>query len=83
MTHATPLPQMLAALSVDEFVALLQAHQPQADEVLTTAEAAALLKLHPDYVGQLAREGKLPCWKVGRERRFLRSALLAVVGGAM
>lgn len=78
---ATPLPRLLATLTVDEFVALMQQHQPQADEVLTTAEAAALLKLHPEYVGQLARLGKLPHWRAGREYRFSRAALLGLLGG--
>lgn len=46
------------------------------DEVLTLEEAAALLKVSETLVYQLARSGSLPGRKVGREWRFLRSALL-------
>lgn len=46
------------------------------DEVLTLEEAAAFLKVSETLVYQLARSGSLPGRKVGREWRFLRSALL-------
>ena len=50
-------------------------------EVLTTDEAAALLRVSTKTVLALAREGTLPGEKVGRAWRFLRSDVLAVVRG--
>lgn len=50
-------------------------------EVLTTEEAAALLRVSTKTVLALAREGTLPGEKVGRAWRFLRSDILAVVRG--
>lgn len=50
-------------------------------EVLTTEEAAALLRVSTKTVLALAREGSLPGEKVGRAWRFLRSDVLAVVRG--
>lgn len=47
-----------------------------ADDVLDVNAAAALLKLHPDTVTQLAASGDLPARKVGRAWRFRRAALL-------
>lgn len=51
-------------------------------EVLTTEEAAALLRVSTKTVLALAREGSLPGEKVGRAWRFLRSDVLAVVRGS-
>lgn len=42
------------------------------DEYLTTEEAAKLLKLHPDTVRRLIREGKLPGIKIGGQYRIRR-----------
>lgn len=50
-------------------------------EVLTTDEAAALLRVSTKTVLALAREGALPGEKVGRAWRFLRSDVLALVRG--
>lgn len=50
-------------------------------EVLTTQEAASLLRVSTKTVLTLAREGSLPGEKVGRAWRFLRSDVLAVVRG--
>lgn len=47
------------------------------DDVLTTEEAARLLKLHPVTVSDMAAKGVLPARKLGRDWRFRRSALLA------
>ena len=44
-------------------------------EVLTTQEAALYIKVTEKTVRELAREGKIPAQKVGREWRFLKSAL--------
>jgi excisionase family DNA binding protein len=51
-------------------------------EVLTTEEAAALLRVSTKTVLSLARNGTLPGEKVGRAWRFLRSDVLAHVRGA-
>ena len=50
-------------------------------EVLTTDEAADLLRVSTKTVLSLAREGILPGDKVGRAWRFLRSDVLALVRG--
>ncbi len=41
-------------------------------ETLTPGEIAKILKLHPFTVTRLAREGKLPAFKVGGVWRFRR-----------
>lgn len=50
-------------------------------EVLTTEEAAALLRVSTKTVLQLVRSGALPGEKVGRAWRFLKSDVLAYVRG--
>lgn len=50
-------------------------------EVLTTAEAAALLRVSTKTVLSLANAGSLPGEKVGRAWRFLRSDVLSFVRG--
>ena len=54
---------------------------PTSDAVLTVAEAAAFLRVSTKTMREMARERRLPCQKVGREWRFLRSALEAWVSG--
>ncbi len=51
-------------------------------EVLTTEEAASLLRVSTKTVLALARQGSLPGEKVGRAWRFLRSDLLGYLHGA-
>jgi excisionase family DNA binding protein len=46
--------------------------------LLTTDEAAALLRLHANTVKYLIRKGKLAATKVGRAWRIPREAVLAV-----
>jgi excisionase family DNA binding protein len=46
-------------------------------EVLTTPEAAQFIKIHPDTLTKLCRDGKIPHGVIGREYRFSRHALLA------
>lgn len=48
-------------------------------EILTTAEAALLLRVSTKTVLALGREGLIPGTKVGRSWRFLRSDLLDYV----
>jgi excisionase family DNA binding protein len=49
------------------------------DHLLTDAEAAELLNVKPSWVGEAARQGRLPCIMLGRYRRFERADLLAWV----
>jgi len=51
-------------------------------EVLTTADAASLLRVSSKTVLALARSGALPGEKVGRAWRFLRDDVLAFVRGS-
>ena len=45
------------------------------EPLLTDAEAAELLGLHPKTIQRLARTGELPAVRVGRYWRFRASAL--------
>lgn len=50
-------------------------------DVLTAEEAAEFLQFSAYTVRELAREGKLPGRKVGKEWRFSRAALLEWLKG--
>lgn len=50
-------------------------------QVLTTEEAADLLRVSSKTILALARDGSIPGEKVGRAWRFLRSDLLKYVHG--
>ena len=50
------------------------------EPLLTTAEVAALLQVHPKHVYRLLHRG-LPAQRLGGEWRFLQSAVLAWVNG--
>ena len=54
----------------------------EAAEVLDVDEVADLLQAEPDAVRELAEAGRLPGRKIGDEWRFLRSAVLAWLGGS-
>ena len=41
-------------------------------EILDTKEVSEFLKLHPFTVNKLAREGKIPAFKIGADWRFHR-----------
>jgi excisionase family DNA binding protein len=43
------------------------------DELMTAQQVAAILQLRVSTVEDYARRGVLPCIKLGRHRRFLRS----------
>ena len=47
-------------------------------EILTTAMAAELLHVHPEYLRRMVREGRVPAHRFpgGREMRFLREELV-------
>jgi excisionase family DNA binding protein len=47
------------------------------DEVLTRSQVAELLSVCTESVSRLVREDSLPCRRVGKEYRFLRSEVVA------
>ena len=49
------------------------------DDVLSVREVALYLKLNEQTVYRLAREGKLPARKIGRQWRFSRREIEALV----
>jgi excisionase family DNA binding protein len=79
-----PLPPPLPPMPPGAEVVVGRADFTPADAaaVLTVEEAAELLQVQPDDVSALAEAGELPGRKIGDEWRFLRSAVLAWLGGA-
>lgn len=55
----------------------LNSEAPPSGEVLTLAEAAALLRVPAEAVRARAERGELPGRRLGGEWRFARSALMA------
>ncbi len=53
------------------------AFRPTDDEVLTLEEVAALLRVEPQVVRELATAGELPSRELAGEWRFARAAVLA------
>lgn len=47
------------------------------DDVLNAQEAAKLLGAHVETIRRMARKGKIPAFKVGKDWRFRQSSLLA------
>jgi len=45
-------------------------------EVLTTKETAAFLRAHVETVRRLATRGEIPSFKVGKDWRFRKEALI-------
>lgn len=45
------------------------------EPLLTAGDAAALLSVRPSWIYEAVRDGRLPCVRVGRHVRFLRSDL--------
>jgi excisionase family DNA binding protein len=45
------------------------------EPLLTPAEAAALLSVRTSWVYEAVRDGRLPCVRIGRHLRFIRSDL--------
>lgn len=45
------------------------------EPLLTAAQAALILAVRPSWVQAAARSGQLPCVRLGKHRRFLRSDL--------
>jgi excisionase family DNA binding protein len=50
------------------------------EPLLTAAEAATMLAVRPSWIGDAARNGHLPCVRIGKHVRFLRSDLERWVG---
>lgn len=51
-------------------------------EIFNRTEAAAFIRVSEKTLGEMARTRRIPSQKVGREWRFLRSALEAWLVGA-
>jgi excisionase family DNA binding protein len=49
------------------------------EEILTTREVADLLKLHPKTVNKLAKSGRVPAYRIGRQWRFRKSEILKLL----
>lgn len=45
-------------------------------EILNSQAAADLLRVHLTTIQELARRGKIPCRKVGKDYRFYKDALI-------
>lgn len=45
---------------------------PKTKEIMNTKEVSEFLKLHPFTVNKMAREGKIPAFKIGVDWRFHR-----------
>jgi excisionase family DNA binding protein len=54
---------------------------PHAEELLTVAEVAGVLRLPPSTVYELIRRGKLPAVRAGRSLRVPRDALKRWIAG--
>lgn len=50
--------------------------RPDVREVLTVADAAALLQVEADVIERLAADGELPGRRIGEQWRFTRQAIL-------
>ena len=44
-------------------------------EIMNLAEASRFIRVSEKTLGEMARQNRIPCNKVGREWRFLKSAL--------
>jgi len=51
------------------------AMQDEAPQLLTPNEVAEWLKVTPDWVKEMARDGEMPAMKLGRYWRFDRDAV--------
>ena len=45
------------------------------DEILTVREVAKFLRIHPTTVYRLAKNGRIPAFRVGADYRFNRVAI--------
>jgi excisionase family DNA binding protein len=60
---------------MDGQLSLDQERQTLSEPLLTPAEAAALLSVRTSWVYEAVRARRLPCVRVGKHVRFLRSDL--------
>jgi len=85
MTHFLLRPRAAGALIAFVCLSLRSAatlaDSDMAPDVLSLPEAAALLRVTPAVVEQLARTDRIPARQVGEEWRFARAALLAWLKG--
>lgn len=44
-------------------------------EIMTLGEVSAYLRIPPSSLYKLAREGKVPCQKIGKHWRFRKAAI--------
>jgi excisionase family DNA binding protein len=77
-----PLPPLPVPTGAEVVVGRAEFTPADAGEVLTVEQAAELLQVEPDDVRALADGGELPGRRIGEEWRFLRSAVLAWLGGS-
>ncbi len=74
-------PALVAALDEDTLARLAERLRPHLDAccddspLLTAAQAAEQLRLHPKTVVRMARDGRLPAIKIGTGWRFDRDRL--------
>lgn len=45
------------------------------DEIMTTPEVSAYLRVHPSSIYKMLKKGQLPAFRVGTDWRFRRSAI--------
>lgn len=50
---------------------------PHSEQLLTAADLAAALGVHPNYIYNLAAAGDLPSYRIGGNRRFRWSEIEA------
>jgi len=62
-------------MAVDQLQLAPRATAMLSEPLLTPVEAAALLAVRRSWIYDAARSGQLPCVRVGRHVRFLRSDL--------
>jgi excisionase family DNA binding protein len=62
---------MTKQLELDVHRATVALHEP----LMTAAQAAAVLSVRTSWVYDAARSGELPCVRLGKHLRFLRSDL--------
>lgn len=62
-------------MSLPHVVEVQVPQTPDALEVIDSRAASTFLQVHLTTIQELARRGEIPCRKVGKDYRFLRTAL--------
>lgn len=73
---ADPLSDQLA-VGQPELAGPVDAYPDELPELMTSPEVAAALRITPDRVRRYVSAGVLPAYKVGRELRIPRTAVVA------